>query len=113
MLDRRLQSSPRVVDFLTKACGYMTIRSNFHGDFIANSASAAGPGRFGTPRLSGVSDFATRVNDMPQGRMNLRKLTLTAALVACASPAFAESSVFTSNCKHSRYYGYSNCRETS
>ena len=44
--------------------------------------------------------------------MNLRKLILTAALVACATPALAESSVLTSNCKYSRYYGYNNCRET-
>lgn len=87
----------------------MTIRSNFHGDFVAKAARR---GRFGTHGLSGVSNFATQANDLPEWRMKLRKLLLTAALVACASPALADSFVSTSNCKYSQYYGYNNCRET-
>jgi hypothetical protein len=37
---------------------------------------------------------------------------MTVALVACASPTLAGSLVETSNCKYSRYYGYTNCRTT-
>ena len=44
--------------------------------------------------------------------MTVKKLVMIAALVACGSPALAETMVSTSHCKYSRYYGYSNCRET-
>ncbi len=44
--------------------------------------------------------------------MTVKKLMMTVALVACASPAFAGSYVSTWSCKHSRFYGYNNCRET-
>ena len=44
--------------------------------------------------------------------MTLKKLAMTAALAACASPALAGSLVSTSNCKFSRYYGYDSCRTT-
>ncbi len=44
--------------------------------------------------------------------MMMKKLLLAAAFVAFASQSLAGSSVSTWTCKHSRYYGYSNCRET-
>jgi hypothetical protein len=87
----------------------MAIQSSFRGNFTGSGAKAAGSGRFGTIELSGVSDFATH---KPQRGINLKKLAMIAALVACASPAFAESFVSSSHCRYSRYYGYSNCRET-
>jgi hypothetical protein len=40
----------------------MAIKSNFPGNFTARGANAAGPGRFGTFELSGVSDFATHAD---------------------------------------------------
>lgn len=42
----------------------------------------------------------------------MKKFMLTAALVACASPALAGSYVESSNCKFSRFYGYTNCKRT-
>lgn len=90
----------------------MAIRSNFGGNFIASGAAAARRGLFGTIGLSGVSDFATHIDDEPQRRMAWKKLAMTAALVACASPALAGSLVSTSHCKYSRYYGYDSCRTT-
>jgi hypothetical protein len=45
--------------------------------------------------------------------MTVKKLIMIAALVACASPALADSYVSTWGCKYSRYYGYRNCRSTS
>lgn len=42
----------------------------------------------------------------------MKKLMMTAAFVACASPALARSLVETSSCNHSWYYGYSNCNTT-
>jgi len=42
----------------------------------------------------------------------LNKLAVTVTLVACVSPAFAETLVSTSHCKFSRYYGYDSCRTT-
>jgi hypothetical protein len=91
----------------------MAIQSNFRDNSIASSAKAAGPRRFGTVGLSGVSDFATHRADQPRWASALKKLAMTAALVACASPALAESFTSTSNCKFSRFYGYDNCRTTS
>jgi hypothetical protein len=49
----------------------------------------------------------------PKWRMTMKKLMMTVALVACASPSLAGSLVETSNCKYSRIYGYTNCRTTS
>ena len=43
----------------------------------------------------------------------MKKLMITAAFAACVSPALAGTWVETSNCKYSRYYGYSNCVRTS
>jgi hypothetical protein len=40
----------------------------------------------------------------------VKKLVMTAALVASASPVFAGSSVSTWDCKYSRFYGTSHCR---
>jgi hypothetical protein len=37
---------------------------------------------------------------------------ITAAFVACASPALAGTWVSTSSCRFSRHYGYSNCVRT-
>lgn len=42
----------------------------------------------------------------------MKKLMMIAACVALASPAFAGSFVSTWGCRHSGYYGYSNCRST-
>jgi hypothetical protein len=42
----------------------------------------------------------------------MKKLMMAAALVACASPSLAGSLVETSNCRHSRFNGYTNCRTT-
>jgi hypothetical protein len=44
--------------------------------------------------------------------MTVKKLMMTAALIACTSPAFAGSLVSTWNCKYSRFYGYDSCRTT-
>src|ERR1700722_5119203 len=44
--------------------------------------------------------------------MAVKKGSLILALAACASPAFAGSLVSTSDCKYSRYYGYSSCVST-
>jgi hypothetical protein len=40
----------------------------------------------------------------------VKKLVMTAALVAFASPVFAGSYVSTWDCKYSRFYGSSHCR---
>jgi len=42
----------------------------------------------------------------------VKKLMMTAALVAFASPVFAGSWVATSDCRYSRFYGFSNCRSS-
>ena len=42
----------------------------------------------------------------------MKKLMMTAALVAYASPSLAGSSVESYNCRFSRFYGYNNCRTT-
>ena len=42
----------------------------------------------------------------------MKKIMMIAALVACASPVLAGSFVESSNCKFSRFYGYSNCKTT-
>jgi hypothetical protein len=44
--------------------------------------------------------------------MAVKKLLMTAALVACAPPALAGTFESTWSCKYSRYYGYSDCRST-
>jgi hypothetical protein len=44
--------------------------------------------------------------------MTMKTLLTIAALLACASPALADSLVASSSCKYSRYYGYSNCKTT-
>src|ERR1700719_3841774 len=44
--------------------------------------------------------------------MAVKKLLVSAVLVACASPAFAGSYVSTSDCRYSLYYGYSSCVST-
>lgn len=111
-LDRILQSLPHDVNLLTKRVVQMAIRSNFRGDFAASGEKPAEPGRFGTSELSGVSDFATRPDHQRRWGTALKQLAMTAALVACASPALAESMVETTNCRYSRYYGYDNCRTT-
>lgn len=90
----------------------MAIQSKFPADLTAGGASAAGPGLFGTTGLSGVSDFATHPDGQPRWGTVLKTLAATVALVACGSPALAESLVSTSHCKFSRYYGYDSCRTT-
>jgi len=110
-LDRILQFLPCDVNLPTERVKQMAIVSNFDGNFIASGTAAASSGLFGTPALSGVSDFATHTDGGPQWRMTL-KLAMIAALLACASPALAESLVSTSHCKFSHYYGYDNCRTT-
>ena len=42
----------------------------------------------------------------------VKELLIAAALISCASPALAGSSVTTSNCTSSRYYGHVNCQST-
>src|SRR5690348_9316613 len=42
----------------------------------------------------------------------MKRLLIAAALIAPASPAFADSWVTTSNCTYSHYYGYSRCQIT-
>lgn len=42
----------------------------------------------------------------------MKKLLVSAVLVACASPAFAGSYVSTSDCRYSLFYGYSSCVST-
>ena len=42
----------------------------------------------------------------------MKKFMMAVALVAYASPSLAGSLTSVSNCKFSRYYGYSNCRAT-
>jgi hypothetical protein len=44
--------------------------------------------------------------------MTMKKLMMTVALIACASPALADSLVESSNCRHSWYYGYGHCTTT-
>jgi hypothetical protein len=61
--------------------------------------------------MSHLSGFAT-VGAAARWRRTMKKFLMIAALVACASPALANSLVETSNCKYSRYYGYGNCRTT-
>ncbi|MDB5583477.1 MAG: hypothetical protein JWR80_8653 [Bradyrhizobium sp.] len=58
-LDRILQFLPHDVNLLTKRVVQMAIQSSFRGNFAASGTNAAKPGRFGTCKLSGVSDFAT------------------------------------------------------
>jgi hypothetical protein len=111
-LDRILQSLPWELNLLTKRVKQMAIRSNFGGNFIARGAAAAWRGLFGTIGLSAVSDFATHGDGKPQRRMTLKKLAMTAAVVACECPALAGSHVSTSHCKYSPYYGYDSCRTT-
>lgn len=104
-----MQSLPYALNFSTTRVEQMAKQLNIRGNSVVSDAEAAGPGLFGTPGLSGVSDFATH---KPQWGMILKRLVMAAALVASASPALAETLVSTSHCKYSRYYGYSNCRET-
>lgn len=40
----------------------------------------------------------------------MKKLIMAAALVACASPALADSLVETFSCDYSWHYGYNRCR---
>ncbi len=61
-LDRILQSLPHDVNLLTKRVMQMAIQSNFRGNFTARGENTAGPDRFGTSGLSGVSDFATHAD---------------------------------------------------
>jgi hypothetical protein len=44
--------------------------------------------------------------------MAVKKGLLAVALVVCASPALAGSLVSTSDCRFSRFYGYSHCIST-
>lgn len=88
----------------------MAIRVNFGGNCIENGKQATGRDVFGTTGLSGVSDFATHADEEPRGGTAWRKLAMIVVLVACASPASAESLVSSTSCKYSRYYGYDNCR---
>ena len=111
-LDRILQSLPHDLNLLTKRVVQMAIQSIFRGNFTASGANSAGPGRFGTCELSGVSDFATHPGGKRSWGTAFKTLAMTAAVVACASPVLAETLVKTTNCKYSRYYGYDNCRTT-
>ncbi|MFH1343198.1 MAG: hypothetical protein ABIL01_18630 [Pseudomonadota bacterium] len=111
-LDRILQSLPHDMNLLTKRVVQMAIQSNFRGIFTARGAEPAVPHRFGTSGLSGVSDFATHPDGRRRWGTSLKKLVMAIALIACASPAPAETLVATSHCKYSRYYGYDNCRTT-
>jgi hypothetical protein len=89
----------------------MTIRYNFHGDFIAKGAKAARA--WSLRRGSVVPDvrFCDTLK-RPRRRMAVTKLLIAAALVACASPAFAGGWASTWSCRFSGHYGYSNCRTT-
>ena len=107
-----MQSLPHDVNLLTKRVVQMAIQSNLRGNSTARSAKPAKPGRFGTIGLSGLSDFATHPDGQRRRGTALKQLATIAALVACASPALAETLVATSHCKYSRYYGYDNCRTT-
>ena len=109
-LDRILQSLPHDVNLLTKRVVQMAIQSNFRGNFTARGGNTAEPGRFGTRELSGVSDFATHPDGKRPWGTALKKLAIAVALVACATPALAETMVETTNCRYSRYYGYNSCR---
>jgi len=42
----------------------------------------------------------------------MKRLLITAALITLTTSAFADSYVSTSNCGHSRVYGYSKCSNT-
>jgi hypothetical protein len=88
------------------------MRSDFQGDFTASDASAPGVLSFERSRTVPVVRFRDNPMQKPAAGMTAKKLILTAALVACASPALAGSSVSAWNCRHSRYYGYSDCRTT-
>jgi hypothetical protein len=87
----------------------MTIRSDFHVDFIASDAKAAGPGPFQHNWTVPGVRFCDMLMKKTKWRMTLKKLMIIAVLVAWASPSFAGSSVETWGCRYSRYYGYSNC----
>jgi len=69
----------------------MAIQSNFRGNLTASGEKTAGPGRFGTGGLSGLSDFATHPDDKRRWGTALKKLAMTVALNACASPALADT----------------------
>jgi hypothetical protein len=112
MLDWILQSLPCAVSFLNEACKPMTTESDFRSDFIVRAIKAAA----GWLRAYGRTVPAVRFCDMPMRpppwRMTVKKLMLAAVLVACASPAPANTLVSTWSCKYSHYYGYNNCRTT-
>ena len=110
MLDRMLQLLARKVDFPDAACGQMTTGSNFRSDFIAGGAKAAGARSVQHDRTVPAVRFCDTPMQQPRRRMMVKKLVLAAALVACASPALAESYVSTWSCKYSRFYAYNNCR---
>lgn len=56
--------------------------------------------------------FCDATDGGPLWRTTLKKLMITAAFVACVSPALAVTQVSTSSCRYSRYYGYNHCTTT-
>jgi hypothetical protein len=89
----------------------MTIRFDFHGDFIAKGAKAAGA--WSLRHRAAVPDVRfCDTPKRPRRGMAVTKLLMTAALVACASPALAGGWTSTWSCRFSGHYGYSNCRTT-
>ena len=89
----------------------MTIRFDFHSDFIVNGAKAARA--WSLRHRAAVPGVRFCDTLQPQHwRMAVTKLMMTAALLACASPAFAGGWVSTWSCRFSGHYGFSNCRTT-
>ena len=60
----------------------MAIQSIFHGISTACGAKPAVSGRFGTPGLSGVSDFATQPDGKRRWGTSLKKLAMAIALTS-------------------------------
>ena len=87
----------------------MTIRFDFHGDFIAKGAKAA---RAWSLRHRPAVPDVRICDTQPRRRMAVAKLMMAAALLASASPAFAGGWTSTWSCRFSGHYGYSNCRTT-
>ncbi len=65
------------------------------------------------PTIAAAMSFAMICVARARRRMTVKKLLMTAALIAYASPTLARSWVTTSSCAYSLYYGYSNCQATS
>ena len=91
-------------------CWHLAQAVDVQGDFSTSDAEAAG--QLFVPQTWTVPDVRFCNVRNRERRTTVKKLILTAALVACASPALAGGYVSTLGCKYSFFYGYTHCKST-